>query len=70
MDSSHLSASMCQTDMINVSDEPAEEPDMNINRVEIDLAKQPGRGRIAPPYRCSNRTGNLDIRNGLSAEML
>ena len=40
MDSSHLSASMCQTDMINLSDKPAEESEMNIKRVGIDLAKQ------------------------------
>jgi transposase len=39
MDSSYLSASECQTDMINVSDKPAEESDMNIKRVVIDLAK-------------------------------
>ena len=39
MDSSYLSASECQTDMINVSDKPAEESDMNIKRVGIDLAK-------------------------------
>jgi hypothetical protein len=40
MDSSYLSASECQTDMINLSDKPAEESDMNIKRVGIDLAKQ------------------------------
>ena len=39
MDSPYLSASECQTDMINVSDKPAEESDMNIKRVGIDLAK-------------------------------
>ena len=39
MDSSYLSASECQTDMINVSDKPAEESDMHIKRVGIDLAK-------------------------------
>jgi hypothetical protein len=30
MDSSHLSASVFQTDMINLSDKPAVESDMNI----------------------------------------
>ena len=39
MDSSHLSASKCQTDMISLSDKPAEESEMNIKRVGIDLAK-------------------------------
>jgi hypothetical protein len=40
MDSSYLSASVCQTDRINVSDKLAEESDMNIKRIGIDLAKQ------------------------------
>jgi transposase len=40
MDSSHLSASECQTDKINISDKLAEESEMNIKRIGIDLAKQ------------------------------
>lgn len=40
MDSSHLSAPVCQTDKIKVSDKRAEESDMNIKRIGIDLAKQ------------------------------
>ena len=40
MDSSQLSASTCQTDMISLSGKLAEESDMNIKRVGIDLAKQ------------------------------
>ena len=40
MDSSYLSALMCQTDRINASDKLAEESDMNIKRIGIDLAKQ------------------------------
>ena len=39
MDFSQLSVSVCQTDMINLSDKPAEESDMNIKRVSIDLTK-------------------------------
>jgi transposase len=40
MDSSHLSASECHTDKINISDKLAEESEMNIKRIGIDLAKQ------------------------------
>ncbi len=40
MDSSRLSASMRQIDMINLSDKLAEESGMNIKQVGIDLAKQ------------------------------
>ena len=35
MDSSYLSASERQTDMINVSDKPVEESGMNIKRVGV-----------------------------------
>lgn len=40
MDSSHLSASECPTDMIKRIRQHAEESDMNIKRIGIDLAKQ------------------------------
>lgn len=40
MDSSHLSASTCQTDMMSLSDKLAEESEMNIKRIGLDLAKQ------------------------------
>jgi len=39
MDSSHLPVSVCQTDIINSSEKPAEESDKNIKRAGIDLAK-------------------------------
>ena len=39
MDSFYLSESECQTDMINLSDKPAEESSMNIKQAGRDLVK-------------------------------